>query len=231
MRDVVGMYVVDRDQPPLSAEQADVIRRFHEIYYSRWIDEGADTINASWFGHQALKCPLDMWVYQELIVRTRPDVVVEAGTFQGGSALYLAMVLDQLGHGRVITIDVEPRDARPQHPRITYLTGSSIDPAVVAAVRDAVGDVRAMVILDSDHTEAHVYGELLAYHTLVRPGDYLVVEDTNVNGHPALPAFGPGPMEAASRFLAEHDEFARDERCARFLMTLNPGGYLRRKPF
>ena len=85
-----------------------------------------------------------------------------------------------------------------------------------------------MVILDSDHRASFVYDEIVAYGPLIRAGDYLIVEDTNVNGHPTFPEFGPGPMEAVDRFLAGSDEFAIDERCERFLMTLNPRGYLRR---
>ena len=223
-----GSFFVDRDQPPLSSEDAEVIRRFHELYYRRWIETGADTINLSWFGHHVLKCPLDLWVYQELLVRTRPDVVIETGTKFGGSALYLAMLLDQIGYGRVITIDIEPQPVRPEHPRISYLTGSSVNPAVAAQVRETVGSQRAMVVLDSDHRAGHVYEEMRAYSPLVQVGDYLVVEDTNVNGHPAYPDFGPGPMEAVDQFLSENDEFAVDQRCERFLMTLNPKGYLRR---
>lgn len=223
--------MIDRDQPPLTPEESEIVSRFHQIYYDRWLRRGADTINVTWFAHEALKCPLDLWLYQELIVRTRPDVIVETGTYRGGSALYLASVLDLLGHGRVITVDVEPRDGRPEHPRISYVTGSSTDPAIVARVHELAAGGRAMVFLDSDHRAEHVYGELCAYESLVKPGDYLVVEDTNVNGHPAWPGFGPGPMEALTRFLAERDDFAYDERCARFLMTLNPNGYLRRKPF
>jgi cephalosporin hydroxylase len=223
----IGSYRVERDQPPLSAEESAAVRQFHELYYRRWLG-GGDTINCSWFGHETLKCPLDLWIYQELLVRTRPDVVVESGTWHGGSALYFAMILDQLGHGRVITIDLEPQPDRPEHPRVRYLTGSSTDPDVVALVRESVGNGRAMVILDSDHRASHVYDELRAYSPLVQPGDYLIVEDTNVNGHPAYPDFGPGPMEAVDRFLAEDDGFAIDARCERFLMTLNPRGYLRR---
>ena len=162
------------------------------------------------------------------MVGTRPDVVVESGTWRGGSALYLAMILDQIGHGRVITIDSQAQPDRPEHPRLRYLEGSSTDAAVVTQVRNSVGAGRAMVILDSDHRADHVYAELVAYSPLVQAGDYLVVEDTNVNGHPAYSDFGPGPMEAVDRFLAENSAFAIDERCERFLMTLNPRGYLRR---
>lgn len=223
----VGKYFPDRDQAPLSSEEEDVVRRFHDLYYRRWL-AGSDTINLSWFGYQLLKCPLDVWLYQELLVRTRPAVVVEAGTYCGGSALYMAMILDQIGHGRVITVDIDPKPDRPQHPRITYLTGSSTDPQIVAQVRDAVGQDRAMVILDSDHSADHVHQEMLLYNSLVQVGDYLIVEDTNVNGHPVWPDFGAGPMEAVDRFLSETDAFVIDKGCERFLLTMNPRGYLKR---
>lgn len=223
-----GTYVVDRDQPALSPEDVEVVRRFHDLYYRRWSQDGADTINLSWFGHPLQKCPLDLWVYQELLVRTRPDFVIETGTWRGGSALYLAMILDHIGHGRVLTVDVNVQPDRPEHARIAYLTGSSIDPMVLARVRDEVGGHRVMVVLDSDHRADHVYGELIAYSPLVQAGDYLIVEDTNVNGHPTYPDFGPGPMEGLDRFLLENDEFVIDRRCERFLLTLYPRGYLRR---
>jgi len=85
-----------------------------------------------------------------------------------------------------------------------------------------------MVILDSDHTYAHVAAELDAYAPLVSPGDYLIVEDTSVNGHPLLPAYGAGPMEAARDFLQRDARFVVDDECERFMATLNPRGYLRR---
>lgn len=224
----LGTYFVDHDQPPLSSEEAEVVRQFHGLYYSRWIAKGADTINLSWFGYHLLKCPFDLWVYQELLVRTRPDIVIETGTKFGGSALYLAMVLDQIGHGRVITVDIEVDPTRPKHSRISYITGSSVDRAVVEQVREQVGAQRAMVVLDSDHHAPHVYDEIIAYSSLVQIGDYLIVEDTNVNGHPVWPDFGQGPMEAVDKFLSENDEFQIDHRCERFLLTMCPRGYLRR---
>lgn len=85
-----------------------------------------------------------------------------------------------------------------------------------------------MVILDSDHAEEHVFAELRAYRDVVSVGCYLIVEDTNVNGHPARPGFGPGPMEALDRFLATSDDYVVDADRERFMMTLNPRGFLRR---
>jgi len=224
----VGNYFPDRDQPPLSCEETEIVNRFHDLYYRRWL-LGADTKNVSWFGHRSIKCPLDLWLYQELLVRTHPAMVIETGTCFGGSALYMANILEQIGQGRVITIDIEIVPDRPEHPRLSYLTGSSTDPQIIAQVHDAVGSERAMVVLDSDHSAAHVYQEILAYSPLVQVGDYLIVEDTNVNGHPVAADFGPGPMEAVDKFLSGNNEFVIDERCERFLMTLNPRGYLRRR--
>lgn len=228
MNFIVGANTVDRDQPPLTAEETEIIHRFHDLYYRRWL-AGGDTINLSWFGYAILKCPLDLWIYQELLVRTRPDVIVETGTKFGGSALFMATIMDIIGHGRIVSVDIDPTPTWPQHPRISYIVGSSTNAAVIAQVRKEVGAGRAMVILDSDHRFEHVYNEIIAYNSLVRIGDYLIVEDTNVNGHPTFPEYGPGPMEAVDKFLSENDEFVVDSRCERFLMTLNPRGYLRRK--
>jgi cephalosporin hydroxylase len=223
----IGTMVVDRDQPPLTPEETDVIGRFHDLYYRRWL-AGGDTIDVSWFGHVVRKCPLDLWIYQELLVRNRPDLVIETGTLYGGSALFMATIMDVMDYGRVVTIDKELRPDRPLHPRVSYWTGSSVDKAIVSEAQKAAGGGRVMVVLDSDHSADHVFQEIVCYSPLVKIGDYLIVEDTNVNGHPTYPDFGPGPLEAVEKFLAENDEFAIDERCERFLMTLNPRGYLKR---
>src|SRR5687768_2570159 len=86
-------------------------------------------------GVPTLKEPADLWVYQEILSEKRPDLLLEAGTAHGGSALYLATIMDALGHGRIITVDVRDRGPRPVHPRITYLTGRSTDPEVLEQMR------------------------------------------------------------------------------------------------
>jgi cephalosporin hydroxylase len=207
--------------------EADVIDAFHRLYY-----EAADTTwkQTSWLGQPVQKCPLDLWVFQEILAETRPDLIVECGTYLGGSARFLASVCDELGAGRIVTIDVVERPGRPRHRRISYLTGSSIDEAIVDRVRRRARRARrVMAILDSDHSREHVLRELELYTPLVTPGCYLVVEDTNVNGHPVSPGFGPGPMEAVEAFLAKTDDFEVDRTRERLLLTFNPSGYLRRR--
>lgn len=223
----IGPFRPPKGLRPLTAGEQAATDAFHRAYYDAWRDKRY-TIDLSWFGHRTLKCPMDLWTYQEILVETRPDLVVECGTRFGGSAYYIASILDLLGHGRLLTIDIDTGPSRPSHPRIEYLAGSTVDPAVVAQVKAAAAGKRTMVILDSDHARDHVYAELQAYRDVVSVGCYLIVEDTDVNGHPARPDFGPGPMEALDAFLATTDDYLVDADRERFLMTLNPRGFLRR---
>jgi cephalosporin hydroxylase len=206
----------------------EIVRDFHRLYYSSGKRTYEDTF---WLGQPCAKCPLDLWVYQEILFERRPGLIVECGTYFGGTAHFLACMCDLIDNGRVITIDIRERQPhrRPRHPRIEYRTGSSTGPGIVAGVAEAVqpGE-RVMVILDSNHQKDHVLAELRAYSPLVTPGDYLVVEDTNINGHPVRADHGPGPMEAVDEFLAGTDEFSIDESREKFFMTFNPRGYLRR---
>ena len=200
----------------------EVERRFARLYYER-----ATTTwqNTRWMGVPIWKNPADLWIYQELVHEIRPDLIVETGTAYGGSALYLAMLCDLLDHGRVVTIDTQVFPDRPVHPRIEYVFGSSTGPGIVDAL-DRTGPV--MVILDSDHRAPHVLDELELYAPLVTLGSYLIVEDTNVNGHPVYPDHGPGPFEAIEQWGPERHGFEVDAACERFLHTFNPGGFLRR---
>jgi cephalosporin hydroxylase len=199
------------------------LSRAHDAFYES--DAWTETW---WLGAQALKNPLDLWVYQEIVYETRPEVIVETGTYRGGSALYLASICDLLGSGEVLSVDIEPmRDDYPQHPRVTYLAGrSSTDTGVLAEVRARANGRRALVILDSDHSQAHVEKELEAYAPLVPVGCYLIVEDSNIGR--IRKDLLPGPMEAVEAFLARTDEFEIDPDREKFLITFNPRGYLRR---
>lgn len=199
------------------------ITRAHDVLYG----SNAWTM-ATWLGAQALKNPLDLWVYQEILVETRPELVVETGTYRGGSALFLASMCDLLDEGEVVSIDIEPlRDDYPQHPRITYLAGrSSTDSDVVSEIRARADGRRTLFVLDSDHSQAHVEAELEAYAPLVPVGCYVIVEDSNIGR--IRKDLLPGPMQAIEAFLARTDEFEIDREREKFLITFNPSGYLRR---
>jgi cephalosporin hydroxylase len=147
-------------------------------------------------------------VYQEIIHEIRPDLIVERGTHHGGSALFFASILDLIGQGQVISIDVNRGNNLPHHPRITYLVGSSTSEDIVAEVaRRAEGSNTVLVTLDSSHTMRHVTQEIDIYRRFVTKGSYLIVEDTKLNGHSVFtryePDVGEGPMEAVMAFLAK----------------------------
>lgn len=208
---------------PMSLDSAqDIVRAFNRLYY-----QARTYSKVSWHGVQLLKYPTDLIVYQELIWRVRPSVIIETGTFAGGSALFFAEQLDAVGDGIVVTIDVQDwsgPDGYPTHERIRYLSGSSLDLELRHTVHAVAGGA-VMVVLDSAHTAEHVLGELEAYAPLVTPGSYLIVEDTNVHD---VAEYGAGPDDALAQWLPDHPEFIVDRECERFMLTAAPGGWLRR---
>jgi cephalosporin hydroxylase len=211
-------------------EDEELVRRFFMFWYA----QGAQTFqNMHWLGTKAIKPPFDFWVYQEILYETRPDVVVETGTFRGGSAHFMASIFDLLGHGRITTIDIEKHEGLPQHPRITYLNGDSIAPEIVSRVKESIdANERVMVILDSAHNGKHVLEEMRAYGPLVKAGQYMIVEDTHINLHvpqppPDRPYPRPGPLQAVWDYLDETDRFEIDRSREKFFLTFNPSGYLR----
>ena len=210
-----------------------VVDWFHQLHHTKaWY--------TTWLGFQIMKNPFDMWMYQQIIVENKPDFIVETGTLLGGSALYMASLCDLLDNGKVITIDdlsyVEEGITReeyvaslPQHKRITYLRGNSVSASIIRQIKDCIGhNQKVMVVLDSDHSKEHVLKELQLYSQLVTTGQYLIVEDTNVNGHPIDASHGPGPWEAVQEWIPEHSDFKIDKGCERYLVTWNPDGYLRK---
>jgi cephalosporin hydroxylase len=214
---------------PGPGDRERLVDGFHRLYYEA--GEGGGTWKDTRFlGVTTWKSPLDLWVYQELVWELRPDLIIETGTAHGGSALWLASLCETIGTGEVVSVDIGEWPERPVHRRLTYVVASSTDPQVVAELAGrAAGAGTVLVVLDSDHSRDHVLAELEAYAPLVTPGSYLVVEDTNINGHPVYEEFGPGPMEAVQDFLKGRDDFEVDRSREKFLCTFNPGGWLRRR--
>ena len=196
------------------------IEAFRDWYYA---NQETTFLNTYWLSVPVDKCPLDTWIYQEVIYETQPDLLIETGTYKGGSAYFFASIFDLLKRGRVLTIDISDAPGRPRHERITYLLGSSTSEAAFQAAKNSIrpGE-RVMVSLDSDHHMAHVLNELRLYSSLVTVGNYLVVEDTVKD-----PNY-PGAMEAVAEFLKTNSNFVPDRSREKFGFTVFPGGWLKR---
>jgi cephalosporin hydroxylase len=222
-----------------------------EAVSAAWLRCGWDTkyvYGFTWLGRPVIQLPEDMIRIQEVIWRLRPDVVVETGVAHGGSLIFYASLFEAMGHGRVIGIDIDIRshnraaiEAHPLAPRITLVEGSSIAPETVAAVRDAVGEAATvLVILDSNHSRAHVEAELDAYAPFVSRGSYIVACDGIMAALANTPRSAPdwtwnNPVAAAEAFLARNPDFVCEEPgfpfnegVVRSRVTYWPKSFLRR---
>ena len=195
----------------------------------------------TWLGIPIIQTPEDIVMMQELLWKVRPDVVIECGVAHGGAIVLYASILELLGKGHVIGVDVEIRKynriALQSHPlskRYTLIEGSSIEDATLDQVRSHIQpDDTVLVTLDSNHTKAHVAGELAMYAPLVTPNSYVVVFDGVMQVLTDAPGGNPtwdedNPWQAIEDFLAENDEFEIDPYYNRLKVTHCPGGFLRR---
>ena len=201
------------------------------------------TYNFSWLGRPIIQFPQDLAALQEIIWGTKPDLIIETGIAHGGSLIFHASMLQLLGNdGRVLGVDIDIRDhnraeieAHPMFERIEMIQGSSIDGSTADQVRMIAGGAkRVMVVLDSNHTHAHVERELELYAPLVTKDCYLVVCDTLIEDMPAgsFPDRpwdkGNNPATAVREFLSATDRFEVDAIIdAKLQISVAPGGYLK----
>ena len=192
-----------------------------------WLRSGWDmkyVYSFAWMGRPLIQLPEDMLRIQEVLYRAKPDVLLETGIAHGGSLVFYASLFRAMGHGRVIGVDIEIREhnraALESHElfdAITLIEGSSIDPGVVRSVHAEVSpEESVLVMLDSDHSKAHVRAELEAYHDLVPRGSYLVAADgimADLVGAPRTREDWSwnNPLEAAREFVAAHADFEIEE--------------------
>jgi len=210
-----------------------------------WIKTGwavKYSYNFSWMGRPVIQLPEDLLMMQELIHKVQPQVIIETGLAHGGSSVFYASLMEALGGGRVISIDIEIRphnrkaiEAHPLKKRITLFERSSTAPETIEEVRNLISpNEKVMVVLDSNHTKDHVRRELELYGPLVTSGSYIVAADgimedlTDVPGGKAEWT-RDNPKAAVHEFLAVHREFELDSEPTRLGVTYWPDAFLRRK--
>jgi len=199
--------------------------------------------NFSWMGRPIIQYPQDMIAMQELIWEVKPDLIIETGIAHGGSLIYYASLLELIGKGEILGIDIDIREhnrkaieTHPMSHRIHMIQSSSTSTDILPGIRkQAEGKERVMVCLDSNHTHEHVLQELELYAPFVTVGSYLVVFDTIVedlspnlyNDRPW--DIGNNPKTAVKEFLKGNDNFVVDETVDnKLLISVAPGGYLKR---
>ena len=214
---------------------------------SQFLNESIDSrysYNFTWMGRPIIQYPQDIVVMQELIWKIKPDLIIETGIAHGGSLIFYASILELIGNGEVLGIDIDIRDHNrkeildhPMSKRIQMIQGSSIDPAIVNQVKErAVGKKSIMVLLDSNHSHSHVLSELNYYANLTSVDSYCVVFDTVVEDLPKGKYsnerpwdVGSNPKTAVFEFLKSNSNFIIDKHIDnKLLISVAPDGYLKR---
>ena len=207
------------------------------------------TYNFSWLGRPIIQMPQDIVAIQELIWKTKPDLIIETGIAHGGSLIFSASMLTlleacgEIKNGKVLGVDIDIREHNKKliqdHPmmkKITMIEGSSISEKIVEQVKNYADKYKnIMVVLDSNHTHDHVLSELEIYGPLVTKNNYCIVMDTIVeempkNSYPNRPwDVGNNPKTAIKKYLEKHSEFEIDEDVQnKILITSSPDGYLKK---
>ena len=199
--------------------------------------------NFTWMGRPIIQYPQDMVAMQEIIWEVQPDLIIETGIAHGGSIIYYASILELIGKGEVLGIDIDIREhnrieieRHPMSKRIKMLEGSAISEQIIEQVKSfAAGKKKVMVCLDSNHTHVHVLKELELYAPFVTVGSYLVAFDTIVEDLPGnlygdRPwSIGDNPKTAVYEFLKGNDDFIiNHEIDNKLLVSVAPSGYLKR---
>lgn len=209
--------------------------------WAKVCEENHQSYEIDWLGVPVIQTPEDLVLLQELIFSIQPDVIVELGIAHGGGMIFEASLLELLGKGKVIGVDVEIRkhnrdviEAHPLAKRIEIIEGSSIAEEVVAEVKKRIPEnAKVIVCLDSNHTKDHVLKELELYKDFVSLGSYMVVFDTIASqlakqGVSKEIYINNGPAEAVSAFLQNSNNFEIDKHFNRLYSSHNPDGYLKR---
>jgi cephalosporin hydroxylase len=216
-----------------------------------WLRSGWDVkyvYSFTWLGRPIIQLPEDLLRLQEVMYRVKPDVIIETGVAHGGSLIFYASLCKAMDQGRVIGVDIEIRpynrsaiEAHELAPYITLIEGDAVEPSIVEQVRARVDpDETVMLLLDSNHTKAHVLAELNAYAPLVTQGSYAVAMDGIMEEIVGAPRTHPdwawdNPRQAALEFVREHPEFEIEEPMFLFnesaitqRVTYWPSAFLRR---
>lgn len=207
------------------ARWSKLIADFNNLYHAM----GIQTLGPMrWRGVSLLKPPTDMWTYQELICEIKPDLIIETGTYRGGSALFMRDILNMVHPlGRVISIDIDHEhiSEKAKVPGIEFYKGSSVADETLIHVKSLIAAYkceRVMVILDSDHSESHVSKELDLYAPLVTVGSIIIVEDTSPQNN------DPGPLAAVNSWSLRQRGFKKNVMAEKFMLTFCRDGFWER---
>lgn len=211
------------------------------LQWTKIAAENRLSYEVDWLGVPVIQTPEDLILMQELIFKIQPDFIIETGIAHGGSLIYYASLMELLGKGKVVGVDIEIREhnrkaieAHPLFKRIEMIEGDSTSEETILKIRGKIpNNSQVIVCLDSDHTKPHVLKELELYQQFVKPGGYITVFDTVISrlaapGNAEEKYIDNSPKEAVEEFLRKNKDFEIDKVFNKLFVSSTPDGYLRR---
>jgi cephalosporin hydroxylase len=197
---------------------------------------------SKWLGVQCQQDPSDAFLIQMLLWETKPDLIIDLGTNNGGSALFFASIMNYYNqNGKIITVDIKdfhknwinickdcsnPAESSLWKQYVTFYKGYTTDPKILETVEKYVNESKVVfVIQDASHSGVDVYHDLVAYSKFVSVGSYIIAQDTKLDRIKR----GKGITSNIEKFINENNNFMINREVETlFYYTQHAKGYLKR---
>lgn len=214
-----------------------VISKSSAENYHKWYYHNNVWQTTEFMGVKTMKSVSDMWNYQEIIFNLKPGIIIEFGTNRGGATIFFSQILSKINpNGKVFSVEINPSiidQSVKNYTNIELAIDSSISESVRNKIKNLIQEHSGPIfaILDSDHSKEHVLAEMKFLREFMKKGDYMIVEDSNINGHPIFPGWGEGPYEAMEEYskLFPEDYHRDQDREKKFGFTFATDGFLIKK--
>lgn len=193
----------------------------------------------TWMNEPMLQTPEDIIKLQEIIFKYKPTIVIEVGIAWAGTLLFLETIRVKSNLKKIVGIDIfipnslKNRLKNKISKDVIIFKSSSIDKNLKPKLKKIIGKNKCLVHLDSNHTEEHVFNELVFFDDLLKKDDLLIVGDTILNYIPKQKHRirewdnKKNPKTALNKFLKINKKYKLlNELSQNLLLTNNPFGHI-----
>ena len=161
---------------------ATVIHQFSFAFFNKYAAQIKHTKwnHSKWKGLTLMKDPMSLNVYMMLIQELKPKTILEFGTYDGGSALWIEDTIKSL----CLDCDIHTFDInqdRVKLPKSSKIKSHQLDNTKINEFIDQKRILfenleSPILMIEDSHVNAN--GLIIAINPFLKSGDYLIIEDT-----------------------------------------------------